>query len=143
MSHVVLDDHLLRDLLADDVGPSLDRMLAAHSVATTNLYLVRLSRSLASAAGGALTGAWPLEARRSLARRLVGLSDDIEIVPMRSLAFRMAELTDAYRLSSLGAEAVAAAEHLGAPLCVWSGDDGPRIRAAMAGIGVDYRLLDV
>ncbi|WP_420624404.1 hypothetical protein [Candidatus Poriferisodalis sp.] len=143
MSHVVLDDHLLRDLLADDVGPNLDRLLAAHSAATTNLYLVRLSRSLVSATGGALTGAWPLKARRSLARRLVRLSDDIEIVPMRSLAFRMAELADAYRLSSLGAEAVAAAEHLGAPLCVWSGDDGPRIRAAMAGIGADYRLLDV
>ncbi len=143
MSHAVLDDHLLRDLLADDVGPDLDRLLTAHSAATTNLYLVRLSRSLVSAGGGALTGAWPLEARRALARRLVMLGDDIEIVPMRALAFRMAELADSYRLSSLGAEAVAAAEYLGAPLCVWSGDDGPRIRAAMAGIGADYRLLDV
>lgn len=143
MSHAVLDDHLLRDLLADDVGPDLDRLLAAHSTATTNLYLVRLSRSLVSATGGALTGSWPLEARRALARRLVMLSEDIEIVPMRALAFRMAELADAYRLSSLGAEAVAAAEHLGASLCVWSGDDGPRIRAAMADLGADYRLLDV
>ena len=143
MSHAVLDDHLLRDLLADDVGPDLDRLLAAHSAATTNLYLVRLSRSLVSAGSGALTGAWPLAARRGLARRLVMLSDDVEIVPMRSLAFRMAELADAYQLSSLGAEAVAAAEHLGAPLCVWSGDDGPRIRAAMVDLGVDYRLLDV
>lgn len=142
MSHVVLDDHLLRDLLAHETGPGLDRLLAAHSTATTNLYLVRLSRSLVSAKGGALTGSWPEAARRSLARRLVMLGDDIEIVPMQSLAFRMAELAETYRLSTLGAEAVAAAEHLKALLCVWSGDDGPRIRAAMAGIGLDYHLLD-
>ena len=142
MTHVVLDDHLLRDLLADDVSPGLDRLLAAHSAATTNLYLVRLSRSLVSATGGALTGSWPEAARRSLARRLAMLGGDVEIVPMRSLAFRMAELAETYRLSTLGAEAVAAAEHLEAPLCVWSGDDGPRIRAAMADIGADYRRLD-
>ena len=143
MTQVVLDDHLLRDLLANDVSPDLDRLLAANSAATTNLYLVRLSRSLVSATGGALTGSWPEAARRSLARRLVMLGDDVEIVPMRSIAFRMAELAERYRLSTLGSEAVAAAEHLEAPLCVWSGDDGPRIRSAMASIGADYRLIDV
>lgn len=142
MSHVVLDDHLLRDLLADDIRPSLERLLADHLAATTNLYLVRLSRSLVSASGGALTGSWPQSARRQLARRLVTIGDDMETVPMRSLAFRMAELADVYRLSTLGAEAVAAAEYLGAPLCVWSGDDGPRIRAAMAAIGAEYRTID-
>ncbi len=142
MSHVVLDDHLLRDLLADDIRPSLDRLLAEHSVATTNLYLVRLSRSLVSASGGALTGSWPTAARRELARRLVMLGDDCYILPMRLLAFRMAELAMTYRLSTLGAEAVAAAEHLRAPLCVWSGDDGPRIRAAMAGVGIKYQAID-
>jgi hypothetical protein len=40
----------------------------------------------------------------------------------------MAELADAHRLSTLGAEAVAAAEHLGALLVVRNGDDGPAIR---------------
>ena len=54
----------------------------------------------------------------------------------------MAELAATFGLSSLGSEAVAAAEFLAAPLCVWSGDDGPRIGAAMAAIGVEYRLLD-
>ena len=142
MSHAVLDDHLLRDLLAGEMSTGLDRLLAAHSPATTNLYLVRLSRSLVSAAGGALTGSWPSTARRSLARRLATVGDEMEIVPMRRLAFRMAELAEVHRLSTLGAEAVAAAEHLGAPLCAWSGDDGPRIREAMAGIGAEYRLVD-
>ncbi|WP_420446661.1 hypothetical protein [Candidatus Poriferisodalis sp.] len=142
MSRIVLDDHLLRDLLADEVGSDLALTLAEHSPATTNLYLVRLCRSVVAASGGALTGSWPQAARGALGRRLAMLGDDVEVVPMRLLAFRMAELADSYRLSSLGAEAVAAAEHLGAPLYVWSGDDGPRIRAAMAGIEAEYCLLD-
>ena len=140
MTRAILDDHLIRDLLADEAGAGLERVLADHEPATTNLYLLRLCRSVTSAAGGALTGSWPSEVRRELGRRLVALPDDIVVVPMRDLAFRMAELASAHRLSNLGAEAVAAAEHLGAPLCVWAGDDGPHIRAAMATVG-DYRTI--
>lgn len=142
MSRVILDDHLLRDLLADEADPALSRTLADNSPATTNLYLVRLCRSVVRSSGGALTGAWPRAAQRALGDRLVILDEDVQIVPMRSIAFRMAELAATFGLSSLGAEAVAAAEFLAAPLCVWSGDHGPRIGAAMAGIGADYRLLD-
>ena len=141
MSRAVLDDHLLRDLLADEVSTELAQILTDHEPATTNLYLVRLCRSVASAAGGALTGSWPAGARRELGRRLVTLPDDIEVVPMRGLAFRMAELADAHRLSALGAEAAAAAEHLDAPLCVSASDDGPRVRAAVAAVGSDYRTV--
>lgn len=141
MSNVVLDDHLLRDLLADDVGSELARILAHHEPATTNLYLVRLCRSVASAAGGALTGSWPVAVRRELGRRLVALPDDVAVVPMRTIAFRMAELAHEHRLSTLSSEAAAASEHMDAPLCVWTGDDGPRLRAAMASIGVEYRTI--
>ena len=142
MTRAVLDDHLLRDLLSDEISDELAQVLANHEPATTNLYLLRLCRSAVSASGGSLTGAWSSQARRSLGRQLVSLSDDVEIVPLRTLAFRMAELADAHRLSTLGAEAVAAAEYLAAPLCVWTGDDGPNIRAATAAIGGDYRPLN-
>lgn len=142
MSRIILDDHLLRDLLADDVGPPLSQMLAAGSPATTNLFLARLCRSVVRSAGGALTGSWSQAALRALGDRLVTLDEDVQIVPMRSIAFRMAELAATFGLSSLGSEAVAAAEFLTAPLCVWSGDNGPRIAAAMDGIGAEYRLLD-
>lgn len=141
MSSVVLDDHLLRDLLADNVGTELTQVLVDHEPATTNLYLVRLCRSVAAAAGGALTGSWPVDARRALGRRLVALPDDVAVVPMRTLAFRMAELANEHRLSTLSSEAAAASEHLDAPLCVWIGDDGPRLRAAMASIGVEYHTI--
>ena len=141
MTRAVIDDHLLRDLLAGDVSDGLAQLLADHEPATTNLYLLRLCRSVVSATGGALTGSWSSAARRALGRQLATLSEDIEVVPVRTLAFRMAELADAHRLSSLGAEAVAAAEHLSGPLCVWTGDDGPNIRSAVADLSGDYRTI--
>jgi hypothetical protein len=141
VTRVLLDDHLIRDLLADDVSEPLSALLGEYEPATTSLYLYRLARSVVSAAGGALTGAWNVEKRRSLGARLVTLPDEIEVVPMRLLAFRMAEISGAHRVSTLGAEAVAAAEQMGGPLCVWDGDDGPGIRSAMAAIDGVYRTI--
>lgn len=141
MTRAVIDDHLLRDLLAGEVSDGLAQILVDHEPATTNLFLLRLCRSVVSATGGALTGSWSSSARRALGRQLTTLPEDIEVVPVRTLAFRMAALADQHRLSSLGAEAVAASEHLSAPLCVWTGDDGPNIRSAMADIDGDYRTI--
>lgn len=141
MKKALLDDHLLRDLLANELSRSLNKLLQRHEPATTNLYLLRLCKSVLSARGGALTGGWAPEQRRELARRLVSLPDKIEVIPMRSIAFRMAEISDTHRVSTLGAEAVAAAETLGGPLCVWEGDDGPDIRGAATAFGVAYRTL--
>lgn len=141
MSRAVLDDHLLRDLLADSASTGLTQILADHEPATTNLYLVRLCRSALAATGGALTGSWPEATRRELGRQLVALPSNIAVVPMRTIAFRMAELVHGHRLSTLSAEAAAAAEHLKAPLCVWTGDDGPRLRAAVSAIGGEYRTI--
>jgi len=141
VTRVVLDDHLLRDLLADDPARDLARLLRQHDPATTNLYLHRLCKSAVSARGGTLTGSWSREQRRALGRRLVDLPASVEIVPIRTIVYRMAEVADAHRVSTLGAEAVAAAEHLSASLCVWDGDDGPGIRAAAAAVGIRYRTV--
>jgi hypothetical protein len=141
VTHALLDDHLLRDLLADDVSTDLAQVLDGHEPATTNLYVLRLCKSVVSARGGALTGSWSPERRRALGERLIALPTGIEVVPIRSLAYRMAEVADAYRVSTLGAEAVAAAEHLSAPLCVWEGDDGAGIRAAVAALGGRYTTV--
>lgn len=141
MTAAVLDDHLLRDLLSDDIGDALASVLAEHEPATTNMYYVRLCKSVVSARGGQLTGSWPAERRQALGRTLLVLPDAVTVVPLRALGFRMAELADAHRLSTLGAEAVAAAEHLGAPLVVWEGDDGPAIRAAATAQGAGYQVL--
>lgn len=141
MSRVILDDHLLRDFLAGDVPEELAGVLARHDPATTNLYLFRLSRSVVSARGGALTGSWGAEQRNALGSRLLTLPESIEIVPVRAISYRMAEIAAAHSVSTLGAECVAASEHLDAPVCVWEGDDGPTIRTAMADLGREYRTI--
>jgi hypothetical protein len=141
VTRAVLDDHLLRDLLADEAGGELARLLTRYEPATTNLYYLRLCRSALSAHGGSLTGSWSVERRRELARSLVALPETIEIVPLRGLAFQMAELIDGHPVSTLGAEAVAAAIVLEAPLCVWAGDDGAGIRSAAASAGVTYQTV--
>jgi hypothetical protein len=137
----LLDDHLLRDLLAHNVSIDLAQVLDREDPATTNLYLYRLSRSVVSARGGALTGSWPSQERRELGRRLLELPESVQVVPMRAIAYRMAEIADSLRVSTLGAEAAAAAEHLSATLYVWEGDDGPGIRRAVTAVGAPYRTV--
>lgn len=141
MTSALLDDHLIRDLLSEELSEDLRRLLAEFEPATTNLYLYRLSRSVVTARGGRLTGSWGVEERQALGSRLVELPDDVQVVPMRLLAFAMAEIASAHRVSALGAEAVAAAVHLGAPLCVWEGDVGPGIRSAIGALGASYRVI--
>jgi hypothetical protein len=138
VSHVVLDDHLLRDVLSAEKAPPLESLVSANDIATTNLYYVRLCRSVIAARGGKLTGGWSIERRRDLGQRLLELPESILILPMRLIGYRVAEVADRQRVSTLGAEAVAAAQHLGASLCVWDGDDGPRIREAARATGVTY-----
>ena len=141
MNQVVIDDHLLRDVLAGEQGRRLTRLVDTNELATTNLYYVRLCKSVLAARGGKLTGGWAADRRRELGRRLLDLPASILIVPMRLIGYRMAELAEAQRVSTLGAEAVAAAEHLGASLCVWEGDDGPGIREAARATGVRYQTI--
>ncbi len=141
MKKAVLDDHLLRDVLADEIGSPLARLLATHSPCTTNLYLLRLCKSVVSARGGQLTGSWTQEQRIALGRKLVVATSSVEIVPMQIVAMRMAEIAGVQRVSMLGAEAVAAAGHLDASLVVWTGDDGLGIRAAAKASRVAYRTI--
>jgi hypothetical protein len=138
VTKALLDDHLLRDLLADNVEGNFGRVLQCHEPATTNLYLYRLSKSVISARGGTLTGSWAPAQRQALGRTLLALPARIEVVPLRLLTYRMAEISHAHRVSTLGAEALAAAEHLNATLYVWEGDDGPAIRSAAVAFGTRY-----
>ena len=74
---------------------------------------------------------------------LIALPATVTIVPMRDLAWFMGQLVDTHGgLSTLGAEAVAAAGHLRARVLVSSRDDGPGIRAACATRRIRYATLD-
>jgi hypothetical protein len=141
VSLLVVDDHLLGDILGDMTPRRLANLLRRNYLATTNLYYFRLCRAAISARGGSITGTWSAARRQQAARALSGLSLDIEVVPMRALSFRMAELAREHHLSALGAEAVAAAEVGGGSLCVWEGDDGPNIRSCCEALGIGYEAI--
>lgn len=135
---VVLDDHLVRDWLARR-DEALIEAVDGEAVATTNLWYARLCKSAARAAGGALLAGWRPEERRALIAGLVALPDDIIVIPMRQLAWKMGELVaDHNGLSTLGAEAAAAAIDLNARLLVSARDDGPGIRQCCSTLGVAY-----
>jgi hypothetical protein len=139
---VLLDDHLLRDWM---VGPDRDlrRAVRREALATTNLWYARLCKSAARAAGAALTGDLPPAERQALVAALVKLPDEITLLPMRDLAWRMGVLvSERAGLSTLGSEAVAAAEALGARVLASSRDDSPGIRTTCEHLGIRYSTVD-
>ena len=141
MALVLLDDHLLRDWLA---GPDRSLKLAVGrlEVATTNLWYARLCKSASAYGGGALLGSWSGEEREAVVAGLIALSENVTVVPMIGLAWRMGQLIRDYNgLSLLGAEAVAAAESLDSRLLVSALDDGPGIRNACTALGIPYKAL--
>ncbi|MGZ4681314.1 MAG: hypothetical protein ACXV8G_02495 [Acidimicrobiales bacterium] len=135
---VVLDDHLLRDWMARR-DTALVEAVNGDQVATTNLWYARLCKSAARASTGALLQGWAVAKRRALIAGLVALPDDVVVVPMRQLAWRMGELSnDHHGLSTLGAEAVAAAIDTHGRLLVSARDDGPGIRQCCETLGIGY-----
>jgi hypothetical protein len=138
---VVVDDHLLRDWM---VGPDRDlrRAVRREPQATTNLWYARLCKSAARAAGGALTGELPPAERQALVAALVKLPDDLTVLPMRDLTWRMGVLvSERTGLSTLASEAVAAAEALGARVLASSRDDSPGIRLSCEQLGIRYSTV--
>jgi hypothetical protein len=107
--------------------------VADEPLATTNLWYARLCKSAARASRGSLVGDLPPDQGQALVAALVRLPEDIIAVPMRQLAWRMAILVSQESgLSTLGSEAVAAAEVLGARVLISSRDDSPSIKRCCA-----------
>jgi hypothetical protein len=138
---VLLDDHLLRDWM---VGPdeALRRAVGHQDLATTNLWYARLCRSAAGSTRGALLGDWTPEERAAIVGSLVALPAQFAVIPMRDLAWAMAMVAAQNTgLSTLGSEAVAAADALDATILVSARDDGPGIRRCCLSRGIRYRAL--
>ena len=137
---ILVDDYLLGTLLVGIASDELTEVVQGHRVGTTNLFYARLCRSMAAERStGRLFGDMPAEVRAVVAAMLEYLPWAIVIAPMRDLAWSMGQLANEHRgLSLLGAEAVAAAVHLDATLCVRDRNDGPGIRAAAEAMGVPY-----
>lgn len=148
MATVVIDDHLLRDVLTGNLPRDLGGI--ATSLATTGLWLFRLSSAWAApGVAGKLTAPVaalsPTQQERFRAL-LVALPDEIEVVPLRQLAWPMAVLQHRHRgagrpLSAAMAEALAAAHALGGAIAVSSRDIGPNLKAAAERDRVSFNIL--
>ena len=138
---LLLDDHLLRDWLVG-LDAALRRAVRRDDLAATNLWYARLCKSAAGQRGGALLGGWDPNERDALVAALVALPDEFEVVPMRQLAWRMAHLISEHSgLSTLGSEAVTAAEAINARLLVSSKDDSPGVHGACRTRRMRYTTL--
>jgi len=140
---ILVDDHLIAHRLATGMlGSTLPG--APTGVATTCSWWWRLSASLAGTPGGAITrhfAAVELDARAALQQTIARLPDILLILDLRDLIPAMAVLAAEHGLNRLAAEAVVAAEVLGADLVVRQ--DTPKIREIAAARGVPYRLDSV
>jgi len=122
--------------------PTLRAVVGGEPLATTNLFYARLCKSAARVGSGALLGALRPAERDAVVAALVRLPDDIEVVPMRQVAWRMGLLVSRERgLSTLGSEAVAAAEVLRARLLASSRDESPGIRHCCTRLRISYETV--
>ena len=138
---VLLDDHLLRDWMVG-ADSELRRAVGRGPLATTNLWYARLCKSAARSTGAALVGVLGPAERQAVVAALVRLPDSITVVPMRDLAWRMGALVAEHKgLSTLGSEAVAAAERLGARVLASSRDYSPGIRQCCERLAIRYSTI--
>ncbi len=149
MVSFVVDDHLLRDILAGNRSADLGG-LAPAGIATTGLWLFRLYSSFADpvAAGKLSTpvSGMPADVQDRFRAQLVALPYEIDVVAMRDLSWSMAELQQRHRaqgraMSAAMVEALAAAHRLDAGIAVSKHDVGPILRAAAKSDGIVFRSL--
>lgn len=144
MSTVLVDDHLLLRLLLDDEPSTLRPGGAA--IATTGLWYYRLCRALADETViGSISrqlGAVDDTVAAEVLGVVIDLPDTIELVSLRTLGWPMAELVhSSARLNLLSLEALAAARHLAADICLAEPDDNASLRSAATAFGVSVRAV--
>lgn len=148
MGTVVIDDHLLRDVLTGERAPDLD--VEASALATTGLWLFRLTSSLANpeVVGklSAPVAALPPDQQQRFRAQLIALPEEVEVLHLRHLAWPMATLQQRHRrggrrLSAVMLEALAAAQSLHAAIAVSRHDVGPNLRAAAEHDRIDFHIL--
>ncbi len=146
---LVIDDHLLRDVLAGERPTDLGG-LGAGGLATTGLWLFRLSASFAdptvSGKLSAPVAGLPEELQARFRADLVALPAEITVLSLRDLAWPMAELQLHHRaagrpLSPAMVEALAAAHHLHAGIAVSKADVGPKLRAAARADHISFHTI--
>jgi len=141
---VIIDDHLLLRVLLQDEPPELRPDGAV--IATTGLWYHRLCRALSDqTVVGSISrrlGHVENTVAADVIRAVIELPEAIELLSLRSLGWPMAEvLHEGARLNLLSLEALAAAKHLGAEICLAEVDDHRPLIAASRVSGVTIRAI--
>lgn len=142
---MVVDDHLLLRMLLDDEPRTLRP--GGARVLTTGLWYHRLCRAVSNpTVEGVFSrriGRADSSVSAAAVRAVTALPDTVGLLSLRELAWPMARLLDdGVRLDLLSLEALAAAEHLDAELCLAAVDENPQLLAAAHGRGTPTRLVD-
>jgi len=149
VASVVVDDHLLRDILTGERSSDLGG-LAHEGFATTGLWHFRLCSSFADPeVAGKLSepvAGLPADVQDRFRAQLTRLPDEIEVLPMRELTWMMAELQHRHRsqgrgMSAAMVEALAAAHRLNAGIAVSTHDIGPNFRDSAMADGIAFHAL--
>jgi hypothetical protein len=149
VTSVVVDDHLLRDILAGERTSDLGG-LAPDGIATTGLWLFRLCASVSDPdVAGKLSGpvaGLPPDIQDRFRAQVVALPDEIEVPSMRELSWTMAVLRQRHRsegrgMSAAMVEALAAAHQLNAGIAVSTRDVGPNLRDSAIADGIEFHAL--
>ena len=113
--NVVIDDHLLREVLLDKEPAWLRRTRRRGDLLTTGSWYYRLCGALqAPDLAGSLSGPvaeLPAELRAGVIERVAMLPGHITLLSLRELAWRASGLGRRHGLNLLGAEALGAAIH--------------------------------
>lgn len=144
MSAVLVDDHLLLRVLLED-EPSTLRPTGA-SLATTGLWYHRLCRAVADQrVVGSMSrrlGAVDDAVASGVIAAIVDLPETLELVSLRTLGWPMGQLVHTgTRGNLLSLEALAAARHLAADICLAEVDDNAPLRAAARDLGITVRMI--
>ncbi len=144
MSIVLVDDHLLLQILLGDEPDSL-RPKAA-SIATTGLWYHRLCRALCDhTVVGSMSrqlGGVEDTVAESVVGAVIELPDTIQLLSLRTLSWPMGQLIGSgRRLNLLSLEALAAARHLTAEICLAEVDANAPLQSAAQDLGVAVRFI--
>jgi hypothetical protein len=131
---ILVDDHLLATHLTGELAPSAGPV----EMATTCTWWWRLAAALTGGRRGSLSRHFdPSPERRSAPMAIVHrVPDRVTVLDLRELVPAMSLVAARYRLNLIAAEALVAAETLGADILV--GQDTPRLREACRVRGVTY-----
>ncbi len=140
---LVVDDHLLLDLLAEVARGSLLEEAAESAVYTTGGWYYRVASAADHGTGrGSLSArisALPEDDQRAIRSRVADLPEAIGMIGPRTLIPVMAGLRTPRQLNFLSAEALAVALLTESSIAVRT--DSPPLREACAALQVIYRVV--